>query len=270
MNVLMSLISLYNRLPEDSTYRAVIRGILNNLDQMAEATIFDMAEITSSSRTTIWRMLKMIGYNTYGEFHHELKKIITQYSYYNWALPVTPQSDLSSIAAMASSMLQESSRIIEKISSEQAIGYIVQLLHQANHISFYDLPSTSIYFLIQNLIMDGKDVGQYNLWPDMIRDASQLTADAVVFAYPIEAQDMKDMTPIFKKVRQNQAVLILADKPKSRYMPYADYALFPENLSLEYPYGRRYIFEILLIIISELYRSKYISEKFQLHDEKTQ
>ena len=65
----------------DSTYRSVIKEILNHLESMADATIFDVAEITASSRTTIWRMIKMLGYDSYSEFHHELKKIITQYSY---------------------------------------------------------------------------------------------------------------------------------------------------------------------------------------------
>ncbi|MBB5264634.1 DNA-binding MurR/RpiR family transcriptional regulator [Catenibacillus scindens] len=262
MNVLMSLISLYNRLPAESTYRAVIKGILNNLDQMADATIFDMAEITSSSRTTIWRMLKMIGYNSYGEFHHELKKIITQYSYYNRALPVDPRPDFNSIVHMASGLLKESSDIIIKTASESMALSIVQLLRQADHISFYDFPNTSTDFLIQNLIMTGKDVGLYSLWPDMNRDAGKLTPHSVVFAYPIESQDMKDMTPVFEKIRDNRAILILADEAKSRYASYADYVLLSGNLSLEYPLSRRYIFEMLLIIISELYREKYISDKF--------
>ena len=62
MNVLQNLIELYNQLSQDSTYREVVRGILTNLEEASHASIYELADLTSSSRTTIWRMLKLLGY----------------------------------------------------------------------------------------------------------------------------------------------------------------------------------------------------------------
>lgn len=258
MNVLMNLISLYNHLLMDSTYRSVIKEILNHLESMADATIFDVAEITASSRTTIWRMIKMLGYDSYSEFHHELKKIITQYSYYNWSLPVSKESNNKEVIHMASELLAESGKLVKEFISEQLLIQIVEHLYKADHISFYDFPSTSVYFLIQNLAMSGKSAGVFNLWPEMLADAKYLTCNSVVFAYPIEAQDMKDLTPVLKLVKKNKATLILGSLSNNRYGSYADYSLFPSKLSLTYPLSIRYAFEMLLMMISELYRIKYI------------
>lgn len=70
VNVLQNLIELYNHLSWDSTYRDVVRGILMNLQEAADASIYELAELTNSSRTTIWRMLKLLGYDNYSAFRH--------------------------------------------------------------------------------------------------------------------------------------------------------------------------------------------------------
>ena len=55
MDALHNLVEFYNHLPLDSTYRVVAKGILENLDKMSNVTIYDVEELTSSSRTTVWR-----------------------------------------------------------------------------------------------------------------------------------------------------------------------------------------------------------------------
>ena len=261
MNVFMNLISLYNQLPPDSTYRAVIREIFSHMDDMADATIFDVAEMTAASRTTIWRMLKMAGYHSYSEFHHELSKIITQYSYYNWGLPTSGTSDAGEILHMAPQLLNESAGLLEKYITEELLENIAELLNQAERISLYDFPSTSAYFLIQNLVMSGKNVGSFQLWPKMMEDAKSLCANSVVFAYPLESQDMKDMSPVFQTVKDSGATLILGSVSGRHYSAFADILLFPGKPSLSYPFAVRYAFEMFLVMVSELFRNTYMHKK---------
>ena len=73
MNVLQSLTELYNHLSLDSTYRNVCKGILENLDEAANGTVYDIAELTNSSRTTVWRMVQKLGYKNFTDFHHEFR-----------------------------------------------------------------------------------------------------------------------------------------------------------------------------------------------------
>ena len=83
MNVLQNLIELYDHLTIESTYRSVVRKILLNLKEASEANVYDLAELTESSRTTIWRMLQMLGYERFTDFHYALKQSVKHYSYYN-------------------------------------------------------------------------------------------------------------------------------------------------------------------------------------------
>ena len=69
MNVLQGLTELYNHLSFDSTYRNVCRGILENLEEAADGSIYDIAELTNSSRTTVWRMVQKLGYQNRSEEH---------------------------------------------------------------------------------------------------------------------------------------------------------------------------------------------------------
>ena len=46
VNVLQNLIELYNHLSWDSTYRDVVRGILMNLQEAADASIYELAELS--------------------------------------------------------------------------------------------------------------------------------------------------------------------------------------------------------------------------------
>ena len=69
MNVLQSLTELYNHLSLDSTYRNVCKGILENLDEAANGTVYDIAELTNSSRTTVWRMVQKLGYKNFTDFY---------------------------------------------------------------------------------------------------------------------------------------------------------------------------------------------------------
>ena len=65
MNVLQNLTELYNHLSFDSTYRNVCKGILENMEEAANGAIYEIAELTNSSRTTIWRMVQKMGYSNF-------------------------------------------------------------------------------------------------------------------------------------------------------------------------------------------------------------
>ncbi|MCF0132326.1 MAG: MurR/RpiR family transcriptional regulator [Bacteroidaceae bacterium] len=87
MNVLQNLTEIYNTLPCDSTYREVAKGILDNLGRMEEVTIYEIAEMTNSSRTTVWRLVQKMGYKSFSDFRFSLQAAVSQYGYYNRMLP---------------------------------------------------------------------------------------------------------------------------------------------------------------------------------------
>ncbi len=260
MNVLLNLISLCNSLPKNSTYRSVASAILENLRKISSASIYDAMEITTASRSTISRMIKRMGYDHYSEFRHELHRTVSQYGYYNWGLALNGKEESLDYAKLAASQLQESAEIIQQTFHNDFLLEVAQCLHSANRISIYDFPSTTAYFLIQNLSMDGKQTRQYSLYPDMEEDIPELSKDSVVISYPIHTPDMMDMTPIYRKIRERGAVLILGTDAASDYRKYGDIFLFPANYEGKYPLARRHAFEMFYILVSEVYRKEYLMD----------
>ena len=83
MNVLQNLVELYNHLPQDNTYRGIAGTILQHLPEMKEISVYDVAEMADASRTTVWRMVQMMGYENFTDFRYALQQAASKYSYYN-------------------------------------------------------------------------------------------------------------------------------------------------------------------------------------------
>ena len=141
MNVLQNLMELYNQLPPDSTYRVVIKGILENMNFASDATIYDVAELTDSSRTTVWRMVQKMGYKNYSDFRYALKAAVSQYTYYNRI--ISSQVDTMSIVSECVAQIKAAGKIIEKNINPIDIQNLARKIHGKKQIRFY-LPFSKI------------------------------------------------------------------------------------------------------------------------------
>ena len=114
MNVLQNLTQLYNQLPSDSTYKDVAGKILTNLEEVSNATIYDAAELTNASRTTLWRLVQKMGYENYSDFRHALKQAVSQYTYYNRILLPEQCTDADTIMSSCLHQTKLVRSLIEK------------------------------------------------------------------------------------------------------------------------------------------------------------
>ena len=259
MNVLQNLMELYNQLPADSTYRVVAKGILENLSAAAEGTIYDVAELTDSSRTTVWRMVQKMGYKNYSDFRYALKAAVSQYTYYNRVL--SGRLDIDGIMAECGVQLKAAWKLVEKnFSREQAIG-LAQRIHSRKKIRFYFYARYySIYSFQQNLAMDGKDTAYYLLLPEMLSDAKSLGEDSIVFINSIEFSETMDLSPVFEILRRQKCHIVLANCGKSRYEGQADEILFrAAEFSDAMGIASNTVFETFFVMISEIYRRLYLN-----------
>ncbi len=259
MNVLQNLMELYNQLPLDSTYRIVAKGILENLDKVSDATIYDIAEMTNSSRTTIWRMVQKMGYSTYSDFRYALKAAVSQYTYYNRMLPEQEARHENNIIPAFLSRLHKSYEFMEQKLNLTKIDALAKELHQAERISFY-MPFRiySIYSLQQNLAMAGKSTGYFCLLPDMLEDAKTLDSKSLLFVNTFEFAETMDMSPVFFTAKEKGSKIILSNTYKSRYQSYADQLMFEVEPDSGSDHVSSIIFEVFILVLSEVYRSQYI------------
>ncbi len=256
MNVLQNLTELYNTLPLDNTYRNVAKGILEHLDQMQDVTIYDIAEITNASRTTVWRMIQKLGYGTFSEFRHALQSASQQYNYYNRILPAGACRDADSVLHLVCSQLQESVEILEQGITPELLQDVTAQLHRASKIRFYmpfRLPM--IGALQQNLSKDGKDTAYFCLLPDMLENAHTLDENSIVIASAIEHAETLDLHRVFSTAQARGAVIWWAGTSQSQYRSFADQMILDiEADSLSWLSA----LNALILAISEFYRATYI------------
>ena len=258
MNVLQNLVELYNHLPQESTHRCVAKAILENLQQLQNATIYNVAELSNASRTTVWSMVQKMGYRSFSEFRHALANCISQYAYYNRILKPeggTPAKSEGCTAFLVAEeqRLRDTAQWIENL-DPALIEERVMRIHACDRISFY-LPFrvTSVASFQQNLAMDGKQTGYFCLLPEMLADAQELDENSLVLISTLEYAETIDLSPVFEAAGAHGAEIWLLSST-SRYQHLADWMLMEVAPKL----GRANILDPFLQVLSEWYRVAYL------------
>ena len=185
MNVIQSLTELYNSQDIDSIYRELALKILGNLNQMQRVTIYDIAELTNSSRTTVWRLVQKLGYDSFSDFRYALQSAASQYVYYNRMVEQTKASSVEKMIRDISGQLKNVNDLIAKKFSAVEINELADEIANVSKVHFY-LPfrTSFIYSLQQNLWIDGKDSEYQCLIPKML-EATRFQFHTMVIGYPL-------------------------------------------------------------------------------------
>ena len=256
MNVLQNLTALYNRLPYDSTYREVAKGILENLTQMEEVTIYDIAEITNSSRTTVWRMVQKMGYKNFSDFRYALQSAVSQYNYYNRMLPIAECKSEEAILAAVSERTMEATTILQKCFTAETMREMVSEIQRAEKIHFYmPFRLAMVEAFQQNLSMDGKETAYYTLLPDMLDASNELNENSIVFISTIEYAETLDMKAVFSKAYDRGAKIWFAGNSRTRYRKYAERMILDIEAD---SFSWLTALEGMLLALSESYRANSI------------
>ncbi len=257
MNVLQNLIELYDILPQDSTYRKVVKSILLNMDDAASETIYGLADLSDSSRTTVWRMLRMLGYDRYSDFSYALKKADKNYTYYNRMISAEMAgkdvigSILGEVDSMAATVREDlDEEMLEKLA--ERVDGMKQVFF------FFPYQTASISSFQQNLSMAGIETDVVCLLPDMREVAQQASKDTMVFSMTIEHAEAQDMTDVFRTLHEKGAYTLLFSDFETRYDQYINKQLcvHPKSDSAMASVLR---YDIFIFALSEIFRRDYLS-----------
>lgn len=256
MNVLQALTELYNSQEVGSIYKELALKILGNLDQMRRVTIYDIAELTNSSRTTVWRLVQKLGYDSFSDFRYALQSASSQYVYYNRMVEERKAVIGEKLLTDLSGQLKDVNRILSQYISAEIIDELTDEISDASKIHFYlPLRTSFIYSFQQNLWVDGKDSEYRCLIPEMMAATRYLNENSIVLISSIEHAETQDMTKIFETVKEKGSTIWLTGNNESRYADYADRALL---ISKEKPAVWLIAFELFILALSERYRGKFI------------
>ncbi len=256
MNVLQCLTELYNSQDIDSIYRELALKILGNLDQMKRVTIYDIAELTNSSRTTVWRLVQKLGYDSFSDFRYALQSASSQYVYYNRMVEQRKNVSGEKLILDLNSQIKDVGRLLTQMISADEIDELTDEISDASKVHFY-LPfrTAFVYSFQQNLWIDGKDTEYQCLIPDMLAATRYLNENSIVLISSIERAETQDMTRVFETIKEKGSKIWLTGNAESRYTDYADRQLMVSN---DRPAVWLIAFEIFLLALSERYRGKFI------------
>lgn len=256
MNVLQSLTEFYNSENIDSVYRELALKILGNLDQMKRVTIYDIAELTNSSRTTVWRLVQKLGYESFSDFRYALQSAASQYVYYNRLVEQRKNVSSDKLLSDLSGQLADVNGMLRQHISAEEIDELTDEISDSSKVHFY-LPfrSSFVYSFQQNLWIDGKNTEYQCLIPDMLAATRYLDGDSITMISTIEYAETQDMTKVFETVKEKGSRIWLTGNAESRYAGYADRLLM--NIK-DKPAAWMIAFECFILILSERYRGKYI------------
>lgn len=258
MNVLQNLIELYDHLAADSTYRSVVRKILMNLKEAADANVYELAALTESSRTTVWRMLQLMGYERFGDFHYALKQAVGHYTYYNRILPVSRMHTEEDIILEAERRLECAVRDVKQdLNLEQIQKTARRIMESDGLYFFFPYRTPAMGSFQQNLAMAGVETNVVCLLPDMLACSETMGERCVVFCMTIEHAETQDMTEIFERLQEHGAYTVLFSGSESRYDEYVKQQLCAE------PKGGSALesvvrFEMYILALSEVFRKMYL------------
>ena len=259
MNVLQNLTQLYNQLPSDSTYKDVAGKILTNLEEVSNATIYDAAELTNASRTTLWRLVQKMGYENYSDFRHALKQAVSQYTYYNRILLPEQCTDADTIMSSCLHQTKLVRSLIEKNIKSDMLVELAQICHEADHSAFY-FPS-QIYTIAsfqQNLAMSGIATSYCCLHPEILENVQTLTDKTIIIIDTIDCAESMDMTEIFSRAKQIGAKVFRMSRSGARYQMYTDKILLDFNPGKDIG-ACLSTTTMYFLMLSEIYRHLYLN-----------
>ena len=242
MNVLQNLTELYNSQDIDSVYRDLALKILGNLDQMRRVTIYDIADLTNSSRTTIWRLVQKLGYESFSDFRYALQSAASQYVYYNRMIEQRKTASGAALLNGLSRQLSDTNKLLSQSVTAEEID---------------ELTTSFVYSFQQNLWIDGKNSEYQCLLPQMLSSTRYLDDRSIVLISTIEYAETLDMTRVFETIKEKGSTIWLSGNTESRYADYADRQLL---VSKAPPAVWIIAFELFILALSERYRSKFIDK----------
>lgn len=256
MNIFQNMIELYNHLSPGSTYRYALKGILMHLNDACDASIYELADLTSSSRTTIWRMLQMLGYENYSDFRSALRQAIRNYTYYNRVIGDRANDAEQMIGQMAGQLEMTAQNVKDRLSIPELSTMAERLSGKDQVFFFFPYRSAAIYSFQQNLSMAGIGTVVACLLPEMLKCAQQAEEHSFVFCSTIEYAETMDMTALFRTLQDRRAEIALFAAGDSRYDRYVDHSLCKREKH-DGVLSSLLLYDMYIYALSEIFRNNY-------------
>ncbi|SCP98527.1 MurR/RpiR family transcriptional regulator [Anaerobium acetethylicum] len=224
MHALEGLQIYYNSSNKSNIYHDVVGIILNNLEKMESATIYEVAEICYVSPTTISRLSRKLGYRSFQEFKSNLVDSVKNYEVLNRYISF---NDKAKYKDGITAYLELLSTQIELLKSELNVAELdrrASWIHSCRNIHFYTNGIIFSEYRFQgDLIMAGHATEIKTSPLEQMEDIKKLgPEDLIIMTLPV-VQDAVSVNDILKRIKEkNVQLFILTDAHYPLFQKYAD------------------------------------------------
>lgn len=260
MYILEALLSLQNSLPEEKTFCKMIRTILQNLDFVKTATIYDVAELCYTSTASVIRLCNRLGYQSFPIFRAELADILDHYQMYRQMAPHLGTGSSAAVFENTAVLLQSKLAAIQAMDA-RSYEQVADILHQKKNIHYFTHYYNAVVFLPlqQDLTINGKCTYYHCFEKQNLRPSALLSSDTVaIFMIPNLPKDSPIVRCLQEAIRSPAYTIVFA-MSKRKIWGNADMAVYlpGSNTSFTDINLANYAMELL----SAVYNAKYIGSE---------
>ncbi|MBT1166364.1 MurR/RpiR family transcriptional regulator [Bifidobacterium simiarum] len=227
MDSLDSLIKFYDSTDDDSLYHSVVESILTHLGSIETMTIYDLAQVSHSSASTISRLVKKMGFDNYAAFRSGIYFALRNYRYLNRStgnsVDTPPPTQEGTVVDYYLDNLIEQLLQLKHSLDYNKIRLISDYFNNAGAVHLLSFPAVQIEILQKALIISGK---QSHIRETVIEQETcldRMPADSVVFAIVPDIIEMTPMHAIIRRAKEQGATIItVCSSLANAYAQYSD------------------------------------------------
>lgn len=258
MNIIDDLLGFYNATPQGDIYHDAVMHLMDHLNQIRNSTIYQMAEMCYVSPSTISRLCRKLGCESYSAFKEEIVHVLDHYTDFNRIVPdmmTTPQKDEYDILLDTVENSVRELHFMDKHIYEK----LADVIHSSRLIGIYSYGNTSSTVFMQNaLIVAGHQVRPNNSRKPLNNTKQFGKGSVVIFQYPY-FKATEYLTKALKECSKNGATtIVITTHAPEKLKSYADFFFnFSGTQTIMDNYERDFFFNMVVIA----YRKKYIDHK---------
>lgn len=223
MHALECMLAYYNNSETDDIYRVIVGILFQNIYNIEKRTIYELADMCHASPTTISRLSRKLGYQSFQEFKKSLVDSVKNYDILNRYVPFNELGRHGGeIEAYLILMKQQVENLAHNVDIRE-LDELVHMIHNCEKVNFYTNGTNFAECRFQeDLIMAGHISEVKTIPTEQQEDITTLTdKDLVIMIAPV-VQDGLIVNDLMKMIKERGAHLfVLTD---SYYPPYQRYA----------------------------------------------
>ncbi len=259
MNAVNQLINLYNMTPTGDIYHDISDIMLRHLPQLKKMSINQIAELCFTSKATLSRLARKLGFESFAEFRANVTSNLTNYPSLNHSMP--PVDTLAS-STFVDAYLNYLRLMIDKLEARLDPDYIQTInenINNAEIICLYshqagDFPMMQLQY---DLVMAGKKTVFLQNLDDQLANARTLDDKSIILICLPNSIESAPRVEVLKVAKALGATVVLI-KPRSSTIgsKYADFTLdFDDSRTAM----DGYIYDIIISLLSMTYRYNYLT-----------